>query len=332
MSQDKPDRPRPSRKRRFARFVAKLALLAVAAVWLVQEAWGETTWWSAYFTYAPPVLYLALPAAAALVAALCLDRTALLWALVGVALWLVALAPLCLGFGGGKPSADTIRVVSWNLHGELARLDEIRGVLESLEPDIVCLQEANDHQFEACMPGASSARSRDCMLLTTGEILDRAPVGPEQSGTYRRPLEATVELPQGKVRVLNAHLYSFQLAAALKSPSRARAKRLTQKAVDLRTDQVGTILDWLDEQTGPAIVAGDFNNPPRGKLYDKLRDRLTDSFAEAGWGFGWSFPHKLPVLRIDYVWTSDDLTPVSCKIIDTGPSDHRPVVADIALD
>jgi vancomycin resistance protein VanJ len=332
MGKDGQDKPKVSLKRRFARFIARVAVLVIAAVWVIQELWGESEWWAVYVTYPPPIIYLAIPATAALLSVLCVDRVAFLWSLGAGALCLVTVAQPSLGLERPQsPPADTIRIVTWNLHGETDCAPEVRARLQELEPDIVCLQEAFRPKSGEYLPGAEVARAGTAMVLTTGELTDARSVGPDDDSVLRRPMEATVSLPQGELRVLNAHLFSFQLAAALKHPSREKAQRLTQRAVNNRSRQVEIVLDWLDEQSKPVVVAGDFNTPPRGRLYGRLRGRLTDSFAAVGRGFGWSFPHRFPMLRIDYVWLDPGLTPVHCEVLDVGPSDHRPVVVDFVL-
>jgi len=40
---------------------------------------------------------------------------------------------------------------------------------------------------------------------------------------------------------------------------------------------------------------------------------------------------KWPILRIDYVWAGGGATPLRCWTEEAAPSDHRPVLAEIAL-
>jgi endonuclease/exonuclease/phosphatase (EEP) superfamily protein YafD len=52
-----------------------------------------------------------------------------------------------------------------------------------------------------------------------------------------------------------------------------------------------------------------------------------DAWREAGEGMGYTFSSDDPVKRIDWLWHSDDLTPVEIGVIQTQASDHMPVQA-----
>jgi vancomycin resistance protein VanJ len=80
-----------------------------------------------------------------------------------------------------------------------------------------------------------------------------------------------------------------------------------------------------------SLVAGDFNSPPGSHGLRPLRRRLADAFAADGSGFGFTFPNRLPLLRIDYLLVSPELAVLDCRVLRTGASDHRAVVADLRL-
>ena len=97
-------------------------------------------------------------------------------------------------------------------------------------------------------------------------------------------------------------------------------------------------LDGLEGWTGSLIVLGDFNLSDRQPMYRALRRSLLDAHAEAGWGLGYSFPslsfEGLPdvsLVRIDYILHDRSLTARSVRTGRTPGSDHRHVVADLAL-
>ena len=79
----------------------------------------------------------------------------------------------------------------------------------------------------------------------------------------------------------------------------------------------------------PYVLAGDFNNPPRGIFHRHLKARLTDGFAQAGWGSGFTFPARLPLMRIDYLWLGRGVRAKRVWVTDTSASDHRAIVGDL---
>jgi vancomycin resistance protein VanJ len=97
---------------------------------------------------------------------------------------------------------------------------------------------------------------------------------------------------------------------------------------------------YLCHETGPLIVLGDFNMSDQSNAYHRLDHQLIDSFREAGRGLGLTFPAgaflnfpRWPrLLRIDYVWHNAFFTAVEARAgQDSGTSDHRPVIARLAL-
>jgi len=333
MTRKPPQKPKVSPRRRAARFVAGLAVVLVLAVWGVQEVWGETHWVSAVITYAPPIIYLAIPGIALVLALFALDLRALLWALGAGGLCLLGVARPSVSLSRPKaPVARTLRVVTWNIHDRLDHLPELREQLDRLDPDIVCLQEANARGFRELWPSAEVVQEDSLVIMTHGAIEGHRVIRLREEGHYLRPLlEAEVVVDGMRLTVLDAHLYSFQLAAAVKNPSPERAQEVAEGAVEMRSLQLQKVVHWLESQTGPAIVAGDFNTPPRGRLYGRLTQVATDAFAASGEGFGWTFPSSHPALRIDYVWTTREVQAVRCYRVPGGPSDHCAVVADIAV-
>jgi endonuclease/exonuclease/phosphatase family metal-dependent hydrolase len=76
---------------------------------------------------------------------------------------------------------------------------------------------------------------------------------------------------------------------------------------------------------------GDFNTPPRGRVYRELTAKFEDGFRTAGYGAGYTYPARRPLMRIDYVFTTAGITVKRCRVIPVQASDHLPVIADIGL-
>ncbi|MEM7205592.1 MAG: endonuclease/exonuclease/phosphatase family protein [Planctomycetota bacterium] len=95
------------------------------------------------------------------------------------------------------------------------------------------------------------------------------------------------------------------------------------------------LLAWLDDETLPMVVAGDFNATPRSSFVAALRERALGHAAEQVRGSApvtwpttpwWRLPVRVP---IDHVMCSAELRPVA---FDRGPangSDHWPVVVEL---
>ena len=222
--------------------------------------------------------------------------------------------------------AQRIRVVTWNVHGEVWNLAQIQATLARLQPDIVCLQEAEDKRFAQALPGAQTAYTHHDWILTRGRIVNRKALPFVGRGSSRWGLSAEIELPQGRLSVLNVHYY-VDIRRHIRHERRdepdpiERARgRLNQK-----------VLDWLRQTRGPRIACGDFNTPPRARLYRNLRAEALDAFGQAGLGWGFTYSRRWPVIRIDYVWCDGGVIPVRARARNGHASDHRLLVTDIIL-
>ena len=53
---------------------------------------------------------------------------------------------------------------------------------------------------------------------------------------------------------------------------------------------------------------------------------MSDAFLKAGNGIGKTYCGRLPLLRIDYLWTNDLIVPMTFEVLKFKQSDHYPVV------
>ncbi|MBE2201998.1 MAG: endonuclease/exonuclease/phosphatase family protein [Anaerolinea sp.] len=99
--------------------------------------------------------------------------------------------------------------------------------------------------------------------------------------------------------------------------------------------QMDAILDYIQQIDGPLVLVGDLNMTDQHPAYAALMAHLQDAFVERGRGLGFTFTpfatYELPTWRIDYVLHSPVLTAVDVQIGDFGGSDHKPVLATLAL-
>ena len=109
-----------------------------------------------------------------------------------------------------------------------------------------------------------------------------------------------------------------------------------------RNAEVRRLTEIVDSVRGPLLVTGDFNMTEYSADYHAMRARLGDAFRAAGRGLGLTFPRPRsyprelpapwPVVRLDYVWHSEELRPLDAHVGSSGGSDHRPVIVRVAPD
>jgi len=99
-----------------------------------------------------------------------------------------------------------------------------------------------------------------------------------------------------------------------------------------RVSQTEKILHHIEESPYPVIVCGDFNDTPVSYCYSKFNAELNDAFKGSGNGIGNTYVGKLPpLLRIDYIFHSDDLHSFGYKRINEKLSDHYPITCKLQV-
>ncbi len=99
----------------------------------------------------------------------------------------------------------------------------------------------------------------------------------------------------------------------------------------IRYREATTLRDVLAQETRPFIVLGDLNSAPGQAVYRVLAEGLTDAFSDVGIGPRFTFHARLPFVRIDHVLVSDDWDVIDAQVIREVASDHRAVMARLAL-
>ncbi len=79
----------------------------------------------------------------------------------------------------------------------------------------------------------------------------------------------------------------------------------------------------------PTIVAGDFNSIPISYAYRKIRGDLKDSFVENGSWYGYTYKSFYNLLRIDFLFYTDDFSGVSYESPNILWSDHKPLIVKL---
>ena len=243
-----------------------------------------------------------------------------------------------------------MRIVTFNIRYGTAddgpdswpfRKDRCRAQIETLNPDLLCLQEALKEQLDYLQNAFPQMQQigvgRDDGA-TQGEyaaiLTNKNKYQVKTSGTFW--LSSTPEKPGSadwgdtNVRICtwadlgNLTVFNTHLAVA------------SQQA---REKGVALILERIPKGK-PTILAGDFNADEDNPACQALRDagfldtyRAIHITGQAGTYNG--FKEKEDPEKIDYIWISTGLTTTNAEIVKEKfdkrwPSDHFPVIADLA--
>jgi endonuclease/exonuclease/phosphatase (EEP) superfamily protein YafD len=283
--------------------------------------------------------HLTLVALALVPIALVRRGTALRWSLAVLAL--VAL----LRFGGEwislPPTVDgrdaLLRAASWNLEIGARDGESATRTISELDVDVVALQELGPDHVRAI--AHSSALSNlypgralypDAGVYGMG-LLSRWPILRVENHLEPALIEAVIDVGGRPVTIITAHPLAGRLSMVGPFPvALDSAKR------DLALRGIRARVDAAIARGESVIVLGDFNVTPNEPAHRELVDGLRDAHAEAGQGPGWTWrPSSLEwaglgVIRIDHVFSSPDLAPVSIAEDCSRVGDHCIVEASFA--
>ena len=241
--------------------------------------------------------------------------------------------------------AANLRVMSYNVHscvGSDLRLnpERVLRIIEQWAPDILALQELDIGQSRTRgldQPGFFARNTSMNLHFVPARgngdehygnaILTRWPSRLLRSGCLprlhdvcepRAAMWVAVDTPLGELHLLNVHL------------GLQRRERGMQAEALLGPE-------WLtDPRCGSlAILCGDLNATPGSAVYTNVNQRMNDVQNAFGGAPRATFPALWPLVRIDHVFVSPALRVVNVAVPASLQarlaSDHRPIVADVAL-
>lgn len=254
----------------------------------------------------------------------------------------------------------SLRIATWNIaHGRglrpiqglqtkrsmRAHLRRIAALLAKMNADVVALQEIDrdsswagnfDHLaylrehagYAHALHGVTTRRGGLFNLCYGNAFLSRHPLEEGEAVTFGRRtvgekgfLFAEITVGARRVPLINLHLHY-----------RSRAARM---------EQIGQVFRYLAQRHNarapywsvPPVVCGDFNTS--GKSSDATAGLLAELEYFGSYGLhpqsGRTFPSPLPTRLLDFVLVPAELRVERCEIVRSWLSDHRPVVADVAL-
>lgn len=345
------------------RLIDGLLVLAVLVGLLAGYLHPAWFWWTDLVAIALPYAGLLLVPVTLLLVWMRRWRASVLHAALILAIAVRAL-PLAWFVESEQPARDDLGLMTYNMShwwtpDREARALNMRRLVEDLQPELIALQEAR-FQDE---PGASEAKTvpHVAILLdslgyetamedglypirTALPVLGRVEMIGQSQFKLKRPgssyrgarVMRTRFRWHGREAVLyNVHLRSFgqqkpwddETFSVLKPSTWAPYARQYQQAYRDRAWEAEKIRSLIEEEELPVLLTGDLNSTPYSWVYRHLRGGMQDAFRVAGLGWGGTYHTFLPLVRIDYVFVSQEWEVVRARVPDVALSDHRPVVA-----
>ncbi len=310
------------------------------AIYFVEQSIGERTGVTTLITYMPQHVF-GIPLVLLILCSLALrDWRSLAYNIAGAMFFAVNIMGFNIPVSSYEGiSGQHLRVMAYNIHHASCGVDAVAKTIKEMDPDVLCVQEANAAgrlsdpmpELKRRMSGWEVSRHGELAIFSRFPIASST-VTPLMPKTTRTALCSVISVDHRTVTIINAHLNTATTATSITDRSTRVRKYLVQTA-RVRGIQVDRLLEIAAKMKTPVIVAGDFNNPPRGRLYARIVHSFQDAFQRAGLGFGYTYTFRSygPVMRIDYIFAGRDFRVRDCLVPRSHSSDHRPVVSDLVL-
>lgn len=294
---------------------------------LIQAEWG----WLLLLHNGAPFLFL--PILIGLILALLMRsiRIAglyLLFLLIGILWFLPILAPK----GGANAVEESIRVLSFNFFPDNSQQAEAVEWILAQDADIVLLQE-----IPAALPELEAAYPN--FVYSTGSrhaSFSRYPIA--TSGDFNLVEEVQQRLI---LEIEDQHLAIYNLHLWMPLNDNEGDFLLLRYDESRRNEQISELLRFVQGETLPLLLAGDFNMSEWSPIYNDIDSFLDDAYRQSSWGLGATWPagasEELPDflphhLRLDYFWYSSGIRPISSTVGLPLGSDHLPIMLDMLLE
>ena len=303
--------------------VAAMAFFIVARL-AVPDRFLVLIWANAY------TFWIYLPAyAAAAVAALLVRWRLLAAAGVVVAFHLVWVLP---DFRPGESipadaySAPKLRLMTANVYFGNPDLRPLAREILEVDPDVLFIQEYGPKMEDALESEGVTGRYSYAAFAAENPyfgtaVFSRLPLSNvETVHAGRRPyIRATVNIGGHDVRLYDIHATSPGFGPGIANDW---------------NDGWQSTFESLRSEPGLVIAAGDFNMTQNHRWYRELeRAGFTSSHEERGRGRATTWPQgrKLPMIRIDQVFHNAGVVTLSIREGRGEGSDHRPIIAELAI-
>ncbi|HEX2768427.1 MAG TPA: endonuclease/exonuclease/phosphatase family protein [Geobacteraceae bacterium] len=326
---------------------------AILAAITAMNRFGADRWWfGALNLYLPQAMWV-VPAVLLTFLSLRVARH-WIWMSGLCALWV--LGPI-MGFCWSPQAppdpagALSVRIMTCNAKYGYRDIAALIGDIARYGPDVVLLQDAGG---SLSSPLGNYFRKWNVRSFGQYVIASKLPLSGEEArwisfpGEKQACLRCRLYIGATAITIYNVHFQSPREGLNAFRTARKRpwylpeAIQHLENNVEARLTQARAIREFVRQEQGPVIVAGDLNSTDSSQACLTLRDAgLHDAFAEGGRGYGYTYghfllQHRLPWLRaswmrIDHIMMNAQLQSWRCRTGTGKASDHRPVIADLIM-
>lgn len=245
-----------------------------------------------------------------------------------------------INYSEPKSEKADFKVLTFNNKYNDYGLEEVKNYIKSFNADVIFLQESGysglgNSDFEEMK---YSLHNKRISFFSKYQIVEQDTIPLIDKG---KSVYADVIIKGKRIRFINVYLEPFQLHKSMVKPTDdleengTKAKSLVRRFMPVfkkHEEQVQILKNFIEKSPYPVILAGDFNSVPNSYEYYTISGVLKDCFLESGTGLATSFhDYKIPI-RIDYVFSSENLKSTYYQVDRSQKlSDHYPVLVKFSL-
>ncbi len=245
-----------------------------------------------------------------------------------------------INYSEPKSEKADFKVLTFNNKYNDYFLEEVKNYIKSFNADVIFLQESGysglgNSDFEEMK---YSLHNKRISFFSKYQIVEQDTIPLIDKG---KSVYADVIIKGKRIRFINVYLEPFQLHKSMVKPTEdleengTKAKSLVRRFMPVfkkHEEQVQILKNFIEKSPYPVILAGDFNSVPNSYEYYTISGVLKDCFLESGTGLATSFhDYKIPI-RIDYVFSSENLKSTYYQVDRSQKlSDHYPVLVKFSL-
>ncbi|MBD0392873.1 MAG: endonuclease/exonuclease/phosphatase family protein, partial [Microcoleus sp. C1-bin4] len=242
-------------------------------------------------------------------------------------------------------SQPSIKILSHNVGWSTTQSPTLIKLIQKQQPDIIFLQEIVQKQTKRTFTSLNADSPYQIGTPPVG-ILSKYPIVSSEIlhlGGHRETQQRAIIKFNGQEVVI----YNMQATGPwFKIYNILRFLTIPVYKYGPRSPEIQDLVQRVEREILPVIVAGDFNMTDESQDYDRVQKVLQDSFRKSGFGFGFTWPHgwelkllvkrsnwrlNYPVCRIDYIWYSKHWGAKSSSVLEATESDRSPSEAKLIL-
>lgn len=231
---------------------------------------------------------------------------------------------------------------------------DIKNLLVQEGADIVCMQEFSNpisaenttvieeykDEYPYSIQGAGDMIIFSKYPIKRGENLKFDRGGGSNSAHW-----ADIEINGKEIRIYNVHMQTtgvnstlHQIDKQVKNGGKVGRTEMASRVVgsweeqfSVRAGQAIQVANQQRQCDKTNLLCGDFNDTPYSYCYNTLLGNMKDGFVTAGHGFMYTYTGARSLLRIDYIFHTDDIKGLDYYTCHASHSDHNPVFFKFVL-